>query len=791
MIQKINKTLEKACVKLFGGEYTWQRIFFICFITAGLLYLPWVILDGGLFHYAGDFNSQQINFYQYSNAFVKNGGTFSWETDLGSGFINSYSFYLVGSPFWWLSLLIPSRAMPYCMVPMLCLKFAVAGTGAFLWARRWVKNSRWAALTALLYTFSGFTIYNVFFNHFVDVVALFPFLLFALDETVLNGRKGLFPVLVALNLLNNYFFFWGQILFLLIYFICQCASKNYKLSAKLFGRLAFESLLGCGMGCLLAWPAVLSLAQNPRTVDLSSGYGFLMYGKVQQYFAILLSFFMMPDAPYMMNLWTEGVIKWTSLTAYLPLVSCVGVLTWLRHKPRTAEKRILCTCLVFALVPALNSAFYAMNSSFYARWYYMPVLVMALCTAKGLEEELPQQWGAGVALAVCAASCALALVPKKNDDDTWSIGVVKDQPKFWLMLFITAAGVAGFWLLWKKRRKLMHFSAVLMAAVLAGTFAYGSVHIAYTKLDQWNVDKNYVQQCYKEGPLLEEYFSQDHFFRIDAFKSYDNIGLWAKTPCIQFFNSTVAPSLLEFYPGVGVKRDVNSKPEQKNYALRGLLSVEYLIVPLTKEEDYLKENVQGWQRIEEVGSYAVYQNENYIPMGFTYDYYVLMDDLEPVTASSRANVLVKAIGLSEEQAGRYGSLLQQLPSTELNGRSYAQYQTDCAERRENACSEFTAEKNGFTAKITLEKENLVFFSVPYDDGFTATVNGQPTQIEKVDGGLVAVLAPAGESKIVFRYHTPGLAQSAAVTGACVVLWGIYLIISHRRGQKEKTTKTEG
>ena len=160
MIQKLDRALQK----LFGGEYTWQRVFLICFAAAGLLYLPWVILDGGLFHYAGDFNSQQINFYQYSNAFVKNGGSFSWETDLGSGFVNSYSFYLVGSPFWWLSLLIPSRAMPYCMVPMLCLKFALAGTGAFLWAGRWVKHSRWAALTAMLYTFSGFTIYNVFFN---------------------------------------------------------------------------------------------------------------------------------------------------------------------------------------------------------------------------------------------------------------------------------------------------------------------------------------------------------------------------------------------------------------------------------------------------------------------------------------------------------------------------------------------------------------------------------------------------------------------------------------------------
>ena len=84
---------------------------------------------GGYFHYAGDFNDQQINFYQYANAFVKQGGTFSWATDLGSGFVNSYSFYLLGSPFFWLTLLVPARFMPWVMVPLLCLKIALAGGG--------------------------------------------------------------------------------------------------------------------------------------------------------------------------------------------------------------------------------------------------------------------------------------------------------------------------------------------------------------------------------------------------------------------------------------------------------------------------------------------------------------------------------------------------------------------------------------------------------------------------------------------------------------------------------------
>ena len=92
----------------------WQAVG-LCALTAAIFFLPFYILDGGFFHYAGDFNSQQITFYRYMNGFVKGAGypdsafagaprnTFSWATDLGSGVMNAYSFYMYGSPFFGLS----------------------------------------------------------------------------------------------------------------------------------------------------------------------------------------------------------------------------------------------------------------------------------------------------------------------------------------------------------------------------------------------------------------------------------------------------------------------------------------------------------------------------------------------------------------------------------------------------------------------------------------------------------------------------------------------------------------
>ena len=50
------------------------------------------------------------------------------------------------------------------------------------------------------------------------------------------------------------------------------------------------------------------------------------------------------------------------------------------------------------------------------------------------------------------------------------------------------------------------------------------------------------------------------------------------------------------------------------------------------------------------------------------------------------------------------------------------------DRRAQVCSMFQMNNAGFHAEITLENANLVFFSVPYDDGFTAYVNGEQTDI---------------------------------------------------------------
>lgn len=767
----------------------------LCALTAALIFLPFYLLDGGFFHYAGDFNSQQITFYRYMNGFVKGAGypdsafagaphnTFSWATDLGSGVMNAYSFYLYGSPFFWLSVLLPQSWLPYMMVPLLVLKFGVAGGGAFLYLRRYVKNENYAVLGACLYALSGFAVYNVFFNHFVDVVALFPYLLWALDEAIYENRHGLFAFWVAVNLLNNYFFFVGQVIFLCIYFVCKLTAKDFRLTGRKFGHLLWESVLGVAMGCLLLFPAVLSLLQNPRTIDLSSGWGFLTYAKVQQYLAILLSWILPPDSPYLTSVWSEGVIKWTSMTAYLPLCSLAGAMAYWRSRKADSKKRIVAVCAVCALVPVLNSAFYALNSSYYARWYYMPTLILAAMTVNALEDpdvdlDAPAR-GIGW---IMLATLVFAVVPVRDDTTgTWSFGVLKNPEQFFVVLGFGLLGLMLYRYLCGIWRQNSRFAQRMTAAVLVFACVFSMVHIGIGKFGQWHTDSDLVEQDTNALQLKNDLPEGD--YRIDTYKIHDNIGMWLDKSCLQYFGSTAAPSILSFYPGLGVKRDVRSEPEITNYALRGLLSVEYLITTPEKRESFEDEADAGWTYLADVDGYTLYHNDNYVPMGFTYDYYVTKATYEASVKTLRSNLLMRALVLEDEDVKAYGQYLTELPDAMLDDLHYDSYTQDCADRRAHSCSVFQMNNAGFHAEITLEKQNLVFFSVPYDDGFTAYVNGEKADILRVDEGLMAVLCPAGASSIDFVYQAAGLSASRVVTAVAIPVWVVYVAYFVRRKRR--------
>ena len=74
----------------------------------------------------------------------------------------------------------------------------------------------------------------------------------------------------------------------------------------------------------------------------------------------------------------------------------------------------------------------------------------------------------------------------------------------------------------------------------------------------------------------------------------------------------------------------------------------------------------------------------------------------------------------------------------------------------------------------------MFFSVPYDQGWKAQVNGNDTEIIKVDFGLMAVPCEQGDNTIKFTYETPYLKIGVILTGTGFLVWTGYVVYFRKK-----------
>ena len=105
------------------------------------------------------------------------------------------------------------------------------------------------------------------------------------------------------------------------------------------------------------------------------------------------------------------------------------------------------------------------------------------------------------------------------------------------------------------------------------------------------------------------------------------------------------------------------------------------------------------------------------------------------------------------------------------------------EYKKEGAENFVMTSSGFTATTKGNKERLLFFSIPHDNGWIAFVNGEETEIFTVNGGLMSIIVPEGECNIEFKFVTPGLKLGIAISLLSILALGAYKITELSRKRK--------
>lgn len=237
-----------------------------------------------------DMYHQYCPFFMELHDKLTEGGSllYSWNLGLGSDFLAHYAYYLA-SPLNWLVVLFPKIYIIEFMTLTIWVKIGLAGL-FFFWflnERFSLKNlagkyNRDTAISGLVfavaYAFSGFVAAYYWDIMWMDCVALAPLVVLGLERLVKQNKPALYYISLSIAILSNFYMGYILCVFLVLYFVLLFLEKEEgKIRAAI--RFAWFSLLAGGTGAILMIPEALVLG-NSASAD--SGWP----EKIEWYFGL-------------------------------------------------------------------------------------------------------------------------------------------------------------------------------------------------------------------------------------------------------------------------------------------------------------------------------------------------------------------------------------------------------------------------------------------------------------------------------------------------------------------------
>lgn len=725
------------------------------FLLAVIVFGYYIIKEHGLFSLSYDFNSQIIPFTKHVLDMIhNNGGIWSWNIDLGSNIVSALSYYSLGSPVFWLFSWCTSENVLYIMGIEYILKYAIAGLSSYYYLTRHIENKRLALIGSVLYSFSGFQTVNILFIIFHDAVALFPLLLISFEEMIEDDRRGWFAVTVFINAIVNYYCFIGEIIFLIIYFILRYLCSDFKYYIRKLGVCIAEGILGILMASVLFIPSMVTTLKNSRVSDgLGLSY-FLSIGGRRDLLQYFVSF-MYPSEMMMQRSYIYSE-DWTSRSAYLPMIGVsLDAAYLLKKKKHDWLKRILVVLTVLMIFPFGNGLFSLFTTN-YCRWFYMPILFMVLASLKAMENL--KEYKAHI----ISLSIAILLILQYFLFGWWN------KNKFELIFIekrfniITLMGISGIVLLFlicqitnKKIQQKVLLIMISLYAVITTSYTCNLYQIfdgTDSKLYQDRIEA--INQLEPEDGC--RYLTDE-----------DNLSMLGGFSGINSFISTVTGSIPEFWESLGLEKKIFSPigPDGTNE----LLSVKYMICE-QPVEDY--ELVETYAENEVI--YYLYKMPYSLNIGYTYDTYLSYDEFISLPPQIRAVVMLKTLIVKPQEIEQMKDM-KKLQISDVESLTEADIPTLVEEHKKENTKDFAIQRDKFSCNIDCTKNKYAFFSVPYDGGWSAKVNGKSVEIINVNG-LMAIPIEKGYNQIEFCYFDKIFFASILIS---IISFGILVCYMHK------------
>jgi|CXWL01.1.fsa_nt_gi uncharacterized membrane protein YfhO len=679
-------------------------------------------------------------------------------------------------------------------------KIICCGLLFFCFLKKLTVDTRAAYMGGLLYAFSGFMIIGSGWYIFSTLGLYVALTLLSFEMLYLEKKWWLFPISVALLAALNVVSLYTCSLFLFLYVLFRVFGDE-AVDFKRFPQLLIRMLLLGGLGILIssafALPNLMQMIDSPRVSGGASHTNMLAATPVLElgsasYLLTLLMRTFSSDLLGNGNSYTGWGNYLEAPLSYCGLITLLLIpqlFSFLKTWQRVIYGAFLGIFIFAEIFPWFRKGFWLFQGDYFRDFSLYLAIIFILFSVFALDKIIKN----GKAnLLVLGASLSVLLIALYfpygiNVYNGYGLKSVIDsvtQRNVTLFIIMLTFSLTLFSVN-KFRQYAPVFLIVMVIAELSsfsentvnkrdalskvelnkktGYNDYSNEAIAFIKQQDssfYRIEKNYGSTPAMHGSLNDS--KVQHYFGSSSYHSFNQLNY------INFLSTCDvldAKNEDETRWSAGVK----STP-----LLQVLMGVRYFL--FMGDWESFPTLADKYAVLGKFGNVTVLKSKFAIPMGVAYDTYMTQSDFNRLDATRKRVALLKAIMIPDTLAADV-SAMRKISVDEIpvfaNGVDELTIEigADADKLKSSSLHIDSFSNNHIDGKISTQIKQLVFFSFPFDRGWSVQVNGKDSDMLMVNGGLSAVLVEPGENSMSLRYFPPYIK-----TGLYLTLLGLFIFL---------------
>ncbi len=207
---------------------------------------------------------------------------------------------------------------------------------------------------------------------------------------------------------------------------------------------------------------------------------------------------------------------------------------------------------------------------------------------------------------------------------------------------------------------------------------------------------------------------------------------------------------------------------------------------LSKRTDNAIANL-GFDSIAKFGDVKVYKNKYALPFGFIYNKGISEIDFKKMSPTQKDFCLLRACVIGNEDKSTFSSI-QPFNVTDTNAVfSFDNYLTYVNDLKKDEFKITKFSENSIIGNVNTKERKILFFSMPFDEGWAVTVNGKESKLYRLNCGLTGLLTEKGDNKVELAFTPRYKNQGAMVSfGSLIIFIGLILFSYFKNKSKIKT-----